>query len=269
VTRPKLPYMPWYPVDYDADDLVQDLSELADLFYRRLLDLQWRRRGRGIPPSVVTDGGIVRYNARCNDRYDVRWGDLWSEVAQFFEFVENEDGEQCFRNVRLHNEWLEHQEKYQKRLAASAKAVAARKQKPNVAPCVAPDVERRVQPTHNSELRTHHPEHTSGARVRASVDGGAEESDPDSDPEADAIADQKGAVWLRLTTHPWGFRKPEKLAAIIARGTTPEDLDAYERQSPKHGGMAWARAKIQDFARPGDIPRSGRRSAPANDDGGW
>lgn len=77
----------------------------------------------------------------------------------------------------------------------------------------------------------------------------------------------RALVWTRLASHPWGFRSREKILAIIERGTTAADLDAWERESQRpNRGQPWAMSKIQEFARPTDIPRLTKKP-PTGD--GW
>ena len=46
------PWYPWYPKDFVVDEKVQALSPIAELIYRRALDVMWQANGRQLPKHL-------------------------------------------------------------------------------------------------------------------------------------------------------------------------------------------------------------------------
>ena len=69
------PWFKWYPKDFVADEKVRALSPLAELVYRRILDIQWETSECRLPNDIdylfrVTGKGISR------EDFEAAWGEI-------------------------------------------------------------------------------------------------------------------------------------------------------------------------------------------------
>ena len=212
-----LPMMALWVADFFSSPEVLDLSADDQGAYLLLLSREWQFGGRGLPCAHKCRR-ICGYGER-------RWRTLNRTVIRRF-FVES-DG-------RLYNPWLESE------LRKAAKIKRSRS-----------EAGRRGGAASRASNHTPSKKEASSTSTSASEERGRPL--PSEAEAALPAQEDAGGVWWRLTHHPWSFRSNDKVMAIIERGTTEEDLDAWEEFAAEHGQPA-ASSKIQEFRRAQDIP---------------
>lgn len=76
-------------------------------------------------------------------------------------------------------------------------------------------------------------------------------------PDQPVLGRYTGDIYWRLTMHPWNFGH-QNATAILERGVTEADLDAWEAYGAEKG-MAAASKAIRQFKTPADVPAAPKK----------
>ncbi len=116
------PWYKWYPKDFTADEKVQCLPPLAELVYRRALDLMWQSNGICLPNAMpLLYQGLGR--GMTEDEFVTAWERIM--YPDFELFVVSEDGKWVY-SQRLRREAGDIESMTSKRQAAGIKGASKR-----------------------------------------------------------------------------------------------------------------------------------------------
>jgi len=82
------PWYKWWPKDFIADEKVQCLSPLAELVYRRSLDIMWQAND-GHLPNVCLKLANALSNKISEDDFKKAWNEIQSEGFELFKTTED------------------------------------------------------------------------------------------------------------------------------------------------------------------------------------
>ena len=133
------PWYKWFPKDFTSDEKVRCLSPIAELIYRRALDLMWQSNSICLPNAMpllyqALGAGIEK------DVFD----DAWSRIQYInFELLKVSDDGKWLFSKRLRREAQELEEQSNKKQAAGIKGASKR---------WSPDQKHQNSKCHNSAI---------------------------------------------------------------------------------------------------------------------
>lgn len=74
----KRPWYQWWPKDFKADEKVQCLSPIAELIYRRVLDVMWEANDCQLPSNCLKIANAVG-KGLSEDEFKNAWSEIQSE----------------------------------------------------------------------------------------------------------------------------------------------------------------------------------------------
>ena len=94
------PWYPWYPKDFIVDEKVQALSPIAELLYRRALDVMWQANACQLPDNCQKLANQIG-KGLSQQEFEKAWSEI--QFPGFELFKKTEDG-LCIYSKRLREE---------------------------------------------------------------------------------------------------------------------------------------------------------------------
>ena len=110
----KRPWFKWYPKEFLADEKVQSLSPLAELIYRRALDLMWQANACRLLGDCLRLANALSRGISSED-----FKKAWDEIqTPGFELLKKDKDERFLYSKRLREQMQEIENKREKKVTA-------------------------------------------------------------------------------------------------------------------------------------------------------
>ena len=84
----KRPWYKWYPKDFVADEKVQSLSPIAELIYRRLLDVMWQSNECRLLNVCLRLANMVG-RGLTQEQFENAWSEIQTEGFELFKTTDD------------------------------------------------------------------------------------------------------------------------------------------------------------------------------------
>jgi len=122
----KRPWYAFWPKDFNQDEKVQCLPALAELIYRRALDVLWQNNGTRIPNAMA-----LLYNSLGKGISEREFSELWEKIQYpGFEILETTQDKKWIYSKRLQEQKKKIDDSIEQKSRAGKKGAKARWVKP-------------------------------------------------------------------------------------------------------------------------------------------